>query len=304
MQNLSDLFFETGVIPVIKIQSADRAEALADTLVAGHVRVAEITFRTKSAAEAIERMVSHRDDIVVGAGTVTTKAEVDASLAAGAKFIVSPGFNPDIVRYCQDKGVPVFPGVNNPSLIEQAAALGLTTLKFFPAEISGGVKALKTFESVYSGISFMPTGGIQENNIAEYLALSNVTACGGSWIVPTDKIEAGDFDTVSVLLKSCMKAILGFQFQKVILPENGDNGLGALAAALRDSAGFDGFGILSSGGKEKAVLSIKTNSVRRAAAFLKAEGFASFVRPGSGKGKPSTAILDMPGASFCVELTE
>ena len=318
MSYFDTLFYETGIVPVIKIQSPERAEALADTLVAGHVPVAEITFRTKSAAEAIGKITRHRDDIAVGAGTVTTRTEVDAALKAGAKFIVSPGFNPDIVKYCLDKGVPIYPGVNNPSLIEQAAALGLKTLKFFPAEVSGGLKALKAFESVYSGISFIPTGGIQENNIAEYLALGNVTACGGSWIVPTDKIESGDFASISALLKSCVKAILGFQLQRISLPPtaaaeasgkratNSASGLGELAAVLRGSAGFEGLGLLDAAenaqGRER--VTIKTNSVRRAAAFLKTESFAAAVVPSPVKGKPTTALLEIPGSAFDIELTE
>jgi len=249
MKNLKELFFATGVIPVIKIESAERADGLAGTLRAGGLRVAEITFRTKAAAGVIEKFASRHPDIVVGAGTVTTKTEVDSALSSGAKFIVSPGFNPEICAYCIEKKIPVFPGVSNPSLIEQAMSLGLTILKFFPAEVSGGTKALKAFESVYQAVTFIPTGGIQENNLNEYLTIKNVLACGGSWIVPTDLIEAGKFDAITALIQSCRRSMLGF------LPLTSEMKLDNASGADADR--------LSS-----PVLELKTPSIRRTLAML------------------------------------
>jgi 2-dehydro-3-deoxyphosphogluconate aldolase/(4S)-4-hydroxy-2-oxoglutarate aldolase len=249
MQNLKELFFATGVIPVIKIESAERADGLAGALRAGDLRVAEITFRTKAAAGVIEKFASRHPDIVVGAGTVTTKTEVDSALSSGAKFIVSPGFNPEICAYCIEKKIPVFPGVSNPSLIEQAMSLGLTILKFFPAEVSGGTKALKAFESVYQAVTFIPTGGIQENNLNEYLTIKNVLACGGSWIVPTDLIEAGKFDAITALIQSCRRSMLGF------LPLTSEMKLDNASGADADR--------LSS-----PVLELKTPSIRRTLAML------------------------------------
>ncbi len=210
MKDLKELFYEAGLVPVIKIESVKMADGLANALCAGGLSVAEITFRTKAAPQVIEKIASFRKDITVGAGTVTTKEEVNAALSAGAQFIVSPGFNPSICEYCLERGVPVFPGVNNPSLIEQAMSMGLTTLKFFPAEVSGGVKALNALKSVYQQVSFIPTGGIQEDNIQEYLALKNVLACGGSWIVSTELIEAGKFDEIERLIKSARRTMMGF----------------------------------------------------------------------------------------------
>ncbi|MFZ5860283.1 MAG: bifunctional 4-hydroxy-2-oxoglutarate aldolase/2-dehydro-3-deoxy-phosphogluconate aldolase [Spirochaetota bacterium] len=262
MKDLKALFYSTGIIPVIKIESLDKADGLAQALRSSGIHVAEITFRTKTAPGVIERFASRHSDILVGAGTVTTKEEVDSALSAGAAFVVSPGFNPVICSYCIEKGVPVFPGVNNPSLIEQAIAMGLSVLKFFPAEVSGGVKALKAFESVYSSVSFIPTGGIQENNINEYLALKNVLACGGSWIVPTDLIEAGKFEAIEGLIGSARRTMLGF------LPlQHGDRGLNREKADARARIG-DG-----------AAIEVKTTSLRRSLAMLQAEGFSSV--PGS-----------------------
>lgn len=210
MRNIKELFYASGIIPVIKIDAAEKADALAVALKAGGLQVAEITFRTQAAAKCIEHFAKHHPDIMVGAGTVTTKAEVDIAINAGAQFIVSPGFNPEICAYCLQKDIPVFPGVNNPSLIEQAISMGLTELKFFPAEVSGGTKALKAFESVYPAVSFIPTGGIQENNLNDYLVLKNVLACGGSWIVPTELIQAGKFDMITALITSSRRAMMGF----------------------------------------------------------------------------------------------
>jgi len=170
-------------------------------------------------------------------------------LSSGAKFIVSPGFNPEICAYCIEKKIPVFPGVSNPSLIEQAMSLGLTILKFFPAEVSGGTKALKAFESVYQAVTFIPTGGIQENNLNEYLTIKNVLACGGSWIVPTDLIEAGKFDAITALIQSCRRSMLGF------LPLTSEMKLDNASGADADR--------LSS-----PVLELKTPSIRRTLAML------------------------------------
>ncbi|OQB97010.1 MAG: putative KHG/KDPG aldolase [Spirochaetes bacterium ADurb.Bin110] len=209
-EEIKELFYKNSLIPVIKIDSAEMVDGLAKALRGGGLSVAEITFRTKAAPKVIEKFASCYEDILVGAGTVTKKDEVDAALLAGAQFIVSPGFNPSICEYCLGRNVPVFPGVNNPSLIEQAMAMGLNILKFFPAEVSGGVKALNAFRSVYQQVSFIPTGGIQENNIHEYLSLKNVLACGGSWIVSADLLEAGKFDEIERLIKSARRAMMGF----------------------------------------------------------------------------------------------
>lgn len=210
MIDFKTLFYEMAIIPVIKIESPDKADGLANALRAGGLCIAEITFRTRAAPAVIQHIAIHHPDIVVGAGTVTSREDVDAALDAGAAFIVSPGFNPAICEYCLKKGAPVFPGVNTPSLIEQAMGLGLSILKFFPAEVSGGTKALKAFESVYPQVSFIPTGGVQESNINEYLACRNVVACGGSWIVPTELIEAGKFEGIEALVRSARRTVMGF----------------------------------------------------------------------------------------------
>jgi len=288
MKDLKALFYSTGIIPVIKIESLDKADGLVQALRSSGIHVAEITFRTKTAPGVIERFASRHSDILVGAGTVTTKEEVDSALSAGAAFVVSPGFNPVICSYCIEKGVPVFPGVNNPSLIEQAIAMGLSVLKFFPAEVSGGVRALKAFESVYSSVSFIPTGGIQENNINEYLALKNVLACGGSWIVPTDLIEAGKFEAIEGLIGSARRTMLGF------LPlQHGDRGLNREKA---DAGARIGDG---------AAIEVKTTSLRRSLAILQAEGFSSVLGSEVMRGKSMAAAeIEIPSLHGRIRLVE
>ncbi|THE30547.1 bifunctional 4-hydroxy-2-oxoglutarate aldolase/2-dehydro-3-deoxy-phosphogluconate aldolase [Vibrio cholerae O1 biovar El Tor] len=189
------------IVPVIAINDVAHALPLAKVLVENGLPCAEVTFRTAAAAESIRIMRKAYPDLLIGAGTVLTTAQVDEAIAAGADFIVSPGLNPTTVKYCQQRNIAIIPGVNNPSLVEQAMEMGLRTLKFFPAEPSGGIATLKALSAVYP-VSFMPTGGINPNNAQEYLALKSVVACGGTWMVPTDLMDKGDWDTLAELVRN------------------------------------------------------------------------------------------------------
>ncbi|EPW0993668.1 TPA: bifunctional 4-hydroxy-2-oxoglutarate aldolase/2-dehydro-3-deoxy-phosphogluconate aldolase [Vibrio cholerae] len=189
------------IVPVIAINDLAHALPLAKVLVENGLPCAEVTFRTAAAAESIRIMREAYPDLLIGAGTVLTTAQVDEAVAAGADFIVSPGLNPTTVKYCQQRNIAIIPGVNNPSLVEQAMEMGLRTLKFFPAEPSGGIAMLKALSAVYP-VSFMPTGGINPNNAQEYLALKSVVACGGTWMVPTDLMDKGDWDTLAELVRN------------------------------------------------------------------------------------------------------
>ncbi|EKF9219419.1 bifunctional 4-hydroxy-2-oxoglutarate aldolase/2-dehydro-3-deoxy-phosphogluconate aldolase [Vibrio cholerae] len=189
------------IVPVIAINDVTHALPLAKVLVENGLPCAEVTFRTEAAAESIRIMREAYPDLLIGAGTVLTTAQVDEAIAAGADFIVSPGLNPTTVKYCQQRNIAIIPGVNNPSLVEQAMEMGLRTLKFFPAEPSGGIAMLKALSAVYP-VSFMPTGGINPNNAQEYLALKSVVACGGTWMVPTDLMDKGDWDTLAELVRN------------------------------------------------------------------------------------------------------
>ena len=184
------------IIPVIVIRDAERATGLGEALLRGGIPVAEVTFRTDAAAEAVRRM-SRLDGLLVGAGTVVNVDQVDAAVDAGARFIVSPGLNAAVVQRAMGHGVPIVPGTVTPSEIMAGLELGLTTLKFFPAELSGGVAALKALASPFSQVRFVPTGGVTPANLPDYLALPNVAAVGGSWMVKESALAAGDFDSIA-----------------------------------------------------------------------------------------------------------
>ena len=204
-----------GIVPVIKIDDAKDAAPLAKALVEGGLPCAEVTFRTAAAKEAIAIIAREYPDMIVGAGTVLTKAQVDDAIEAGAKFIVSPGFNPEIVKYCQEKGCPIVPGINNPTGIEAALELGLKTVKFFPAEQSGGLEMIKAMSAPYGGVTFMPTGGVNPKNVNDYLAFSKIICCGGSWMVKPEMIAAGDFDGIKALVRGAVDTMLGFKFRHI-----------------------------------------------------------------------------------------
>jgi 2-dehydro-3-deoxyphosphogluconate aldolase/(4S)-4-hydroxy-2-oxoglutarate aldolase len=196
-----------SVVPVIKITDASRAVPLAKALADGGLPCAEVTFRTKQAGAAIRNIVQAMPEMLVGAGTVLTTAQADEAAASGAKFIVAPGLNPEVVRHCQKIGLPVLPGCCTPSEIEQALSLGLTVLKFFPAEAAGGLKMVKALAAPYGEVRFVPTGGLGPDNLASYLSFDKVLACGGSWMVKEDWIEAGDFGKIRQATAEAMELV-------------------------------------------------------------------------------------------------
>ena len=188
-----------GVVPVVVLNDVKDAEPLAKALCQGGLPCAEVTFRTDAAEESIRIMTEKYPEMLVGAGTVLTTEQVDRAVAAGAKFIVSPGLNPEVVKYCVNKGIPVTPGTSNPSDVEMAISLGLDVVKFFPAEQAGGINMIKAMAAPYTGIKFMPTGGINAKNLEDYLSFDKIICCGGSWMVKGDLVKAGAFDKIKEL---------------------------------------------------------------------------------------------------------
>ena len=188
-----------GIVPVVVIENVEDAVPLAKALCAGGLPCAEVTFRTAAAAGAIKAMTDAFPNMCVGAGTVLNAAQVDAAVEAGSKFIVSPGLNPRIVKYCVEKGIVITPGCANPSDVEQAIENGLEVVKFFPAEPAGGLNYIKAIAAPYVGVNFMPTGGISPKNVKDYLAYNRIIACGGSWMVKGDLIKAGEWDKIKEL---------------------------------------------------------------------------------------------------------
>ena len=198
---------EIGIIPVVAIEDAATAVSLGQALVDGGLPCAEITFRTAAAAEAIRNMSAAFPDMLVGAGTVLTVGQAETAKAAGAKFIVTPGFDAAVVDWCLANDMPITPGVMTPTEINMALNKGITLVKFFPAEAAGGIKALKAIGGPYAGVKFIPTGGISAANLADYLSLPMVHACGGSFMVAKQMITAGQFDEITALAKTAVSIV-------------------------------------------------------------------------------------------------
>ena len=211
LKQISDI----GIVPVIAIDDAEKAVPLAKALVAGGLPVAEITFRTAAGEAAIRAISREVPEMLVGAGTVLTHDQLDRALDAGARFIVSPGFNPDMVRYGLSKGALMVPGTATPGEMEQAMALGLEVVKFFPAEQNGGVAKLKALAGPYTNLRWMPTGGVNTKNMMDYLGFDRIIACGGTWMVKKDLIEGEQWDEITRICKEAVKTMLGFSLAHV-----------------------------------------------------------------------------------------
>lgn len=207
MNKILEQIEKIGIVPVVVLEEAKDAEPLAKALCEGGLPCAEVTFRTDAAEESIRIMTEKFPEMLVGAGTVLTTEQVNRAVEAGAKFIVSPGINPNVVRYCIQRGIPVTPGTANPSNIETALELGLDVVKFFPAEPLGGLKMIKAMAAPYVGVKFMPTGGINATNVREYLAYDRILACGGSWMVKDGLIKAGDFVKITELTREAAEMV-------------------------------------------------------------------------------------------------
>ncbi|HHQ4518627.1 MULTISPECIES: bifunctional 4-hydroxy-2-oxoglutarate aldolase/2-dehydro-3-deoxy-phosphogluconate aldolase [Aeromonas] len=207
MSSITEQLQALKVIPVIAIEQAEDIIPLGAALANNGLPVAEITFRSAAAVEAIRLLRQSQPEMLIGAGTVLNREQVIAAKEAGATFIVSPGFNPNTVKACQELNIPIIPGVNNPSTIEAALEMGLTTLKFFPAEASGGSAMIKALLAPYTQITLMPTGGISTHNINEYLAIPRVIACGGSWMVDKKLIAEKQWEEIGRLTREAVAQV-------------------------------------------------------------------------------------------------
>lgn len=206
MENMIEEFQKLGVVPVVVLEDEKDALPLAEALVRGGLPCAEVTFRTEAAAESIRLMSEKYPEMLVGAGTVLTTEQVDLAVEAGARFIVSPGFDPEIVDYCLEKNISVFPGCVTPSEVAQAVKRGLKVVKFFPAEQAGGIAMIKAMAAPYHNIHFMPTGGINPGNLKDYLSCDKILCCGGSWMVKGDMIRNGEFEKIQDLVKEAKES--------------------------------------------------------------------------------------------------
>lgn len=211
MDEILDRISKIGIVPVVKITNPEHTIPLTQALYKGGIDVAEITYRSEYATEAIRSISTNIPNMLVGAGTVTTVQQAVEAIEAGASFIVTPGFNPSVVSWCKEHSILILPGVSTASEIEQALTYDLKVLKFFPAESSGGAKKLKDFYGPYADIKFIPTGGINAVNMHDYLNLPNVLAIGGSFMLPNDLIHAEDWNSIEVLSSHAIKSLLDYQ---------------------------------------------------------------------------------------------
>lgn len=207
MENKLEELRKTGIVPVVVIDDAKDALMLGKALIDGGIACAEVTFRTEAAEEAIRILSENYPDMLVGAGTILTIEQVIRAVNAGAKFIVSPGINPKVVEYCVNNDILIIPGTANPANVETALEYNLKVVKFFPAEQAGGLNYIKAISAPYAGVVFMPTGGINQDNVSEYLKFDRIIACGGSWMVKKDLIKESKFNEITRLTKEATEIV-------------------------------------------------------------------------------------------------
>lgn len=307
-----------GIVPVIKIDDASDAVPLCRALSNGGLPVAEITFRSDAAEQAIRNVHAALPEIILGAGTVLTSDQVDRAVDAGAAYIVSPGLNPKTVKHCREIGIPIIAGCANPSDIELALELGLHTVKFFPAEALGGLKAIRAMSAPYGQVNFMPTGGIDGKNVCDYLAFDRVVACGGSWMVPMEAIADKDWNKITSLTRAAVALMLGLELRHVGINENSAMQASKDAQVLAELLGSDvteggesffsgtAFELMKFIGKgEKGHLAISCNSVGRAEWHLRRKGFRFDESSRETKGGRTTFLyLQDEIAGFAVHLMQ
>ena len=316
---MSELY-SIGLIPVIKIENPDDAVPLAKALIDGGLPAAEITFRTECAAEAIKNITEAYPEMLVGAGTVLTCEQVDAAIAAGSKFLVSPGLNPKVTAYALSKGIPMLPGCSNPSDIEAALELGLTTVKFFPAEAAGGLKMLKAMAAPYGQLTFMPTGGNSADNLLDYLKFGKIVACGGSFMVKDELVKEKKWDEITALTRNAVKAMLGLEFAHMgINNENAEEatrgaklfelmfGLSLRQTSKSVFAGNEFEFMNSKGPGRCGHIGLKTNFLDRAMAYFTRQGFKfdeSSIQYDDKSGKPKFAYFKDEICGFAIHLIQ
>jgi len=318
MKKILSRIGELGIVPVVKIDRIEDAIPLGKALLSGDLPIVEITFRTSTAEASIRVLNSELPEILVGAGTVLTIEQARKAVEAGAKFIVSPGFNAKIVDYCLENNISVTPGVNSPTQIEMALEKGLEVVKFFPAEASGGLGLLKALSGPFSEIKFIPTGGIDQTNLLSYLAHPQVVACGGSWMVKPDFLSSGNFDRITAITREAVSTMLGFQLAHLGINEENQEKALHIANLLSQAFYFTtkegnssifagtGFEIM----KEKYLgeyghIAIATNNILRAISYLKKKGFSTL--PDTAKetnGKLKAVYLDMDVSGFAIHLMQ
>lgn len=309
-----------GIVPVIKVERAQDAVPLCRALSEGGLPVAEITFRTEAAEEAIRLVKEALPDVLLGAGTVLTTQQADRAWQAGARFLISPGMNPGVVRHCLQNGYSIIPGCASPADIEQALEMGLDTVKLFPAEALGGIPMLKALLGPYRQMRFVPTGGVSEKNLMDWLAIPQVVACGGSWMVPQDAIDAGDWDRIRALARQAVDALMGMEVRHVGVNLPDEQAGNSAAKQLSDLTGWavagdnpancfvgPGFEIMKGSGRgQHGHIALAVNDLPRTRWHLERRGFtfddSSLVL--GANGRPRLLYLRDEIAGFALHLLQ
>ena len=318
MNTISKKIQEMGVVPVVVLNDAKDAKPLAQALCEGGLPCAEVTFRTEAAEESIRLMTECYPDMFVGAGTVLTTEQVDRAVNAGAKFIVSPGFDPEIVDYCLEKNIPIYPGCITPSEVAQAVKRGLEVVKFFPAEASGGLDMIKAMSAPYTNVRFMPTGGINQKNLTTYLDFPKIIACGGSWMVSGDLIKEGNFDKIRELTEDAVHSMLGFELAHIGINCEGESEADEVTGAFGKMFGFEkktGNSSIFAGSFIEAMkspylgknghIAIKTRYIDRAVYYLESQGFELDMDTAKYKNDKLTAVyLKAQVGGFAIHLVQ
>lgn len=275
-----------GLVPVIKIDDAEKAVPLVRALKKGGIPVAEVTFRTACAAEAIRKIADAEPDVLVGAGTVISVEQAKAAVEAGAKYIISPGFDAEVVKWCIDNNVPITPGCSDASDVSVAAKMGLEVVKFFPAEAAGGLKVLKALSGPFPNMKFIPTGGIGPDNLGSYLAFKKIIACGGSWMVPGDMLDNNDWDGITALAREAILKMLDIKLRHIGINSASEEEAVCTAerfSAMTGGAVKDGNKSLFAGTEFEVMkfmgmgkcghIALSVTDVDRAVTFFKSQGF-------------------------------
>jgi 2-dehydro-3-deoxyphosphogluconate aldolase/(4S)-4-hydroxy-2-oxoglutarate aldolase len=307
---------EAGLVPAIKMDDAAKAAELGRALAEGGVPVAEITFRTSAAADCIRAMRDSGCGVILGAGTVTNVARAKDAIAAGASYIVAPGMNPAVIDFCQERGIPVIPGVSGPAGIEQALEKGIEVLKLFPAEISGGTAMIDALSGPYPEVSYLVTGGIGPDNMGPYARHPKVFGIGGSWMAKPAWIEGSHWDEIRSACRESVRLLHSFTLHHLgINPESAEEAAASLASLAclgfiaKEGKGSifagESFELMKGGGRgAKGHIAIKANNVDRAIAYLRRNGVniieETAARDGAGT---KVAYLDIEIAGFAIHLT-
>ncbi len=317
MQSIVEKIKLSGVIPIIKLEEPEKAVKLVSAVKKGGISCVEVVFRTKEAPAVLKNIRESCPEITAGAGTVLTVEDAARAAESGAQFIVSPGFTYELAEWCAGKNIPFFPGVDSPSQIQAALSTGLSVLKFFPAELRGGVPMLKAMQGPFKSVQFIPTGGICTENLGDYMRLPNVLAAGGSWLIPDEAVEKDSWDEITAGVEKAVLAVHGFQFRHLGI--NSDNERqGKEASAFFDSLGFSAketeiswfngtdFEIMKQNGRgAKGHIALACNNLERALDFFSRKGFSADENTARRDGNGLTFIyLDREINGFAIHLVK